>query len=229
MKFSFRNFFAVLGIFAVALPLQAQSITSPYRFLDTTQEGGFYVAHIAPGEGTLRLGSASGIAFGARYAIILSGPFMIEGDVAYFPTSHAVLDTLVVDSAFTSLGDADHSLVVATAGLRVNLTGHRTWNNIQPFLIFGVGGVAEVSRDQDAVNLAPPDARFEFGTSFAGSVGAGIAFVPGDRVAIRLDGRNLLWKIKTPAALLRGDTGRVIPTDEWVQNLAFSAGVSILF
>mgnify|MGYP006150673541 CR=1 FL=1 len=43
----------------------------------------------------------SGVAFGARYAIVLSGPFMIEGEASFFPTSPAVLDTLVVDSAGT--------------------------------------------------------------------------------------------------------------------------------
>jgi hypothetical protein len=226
---SLRYFLPMVGIFAMALPLSAQSITSPYRFLDTSQEAGLFVSHVSPDDGTLGFGSKSGIAFGARYAIVLSGPFMIEGEASFFPTSHAVLDTLVVDSAYRQLGEADHSLVFATAALRVNLTGQRTWNNIQPFLIFGVGGVVEATRDQDAVNVAPPDARYEFGTSFAGTAGAGLAWVPADRLAIRLDARNLLWKIKTPAALLRGNTGRVIPTDEWSQNLTFSAGVSLLF
>lgn len=229
MKSVLRYVLPVFGLFALALPLGAQSITSPYRFLDTSQEAGLFVMHISPEEGTLGLGSESGIAFGGRYAIVLSGPFMVEGEVGYFPTRHAVLDTVVVDSAFTRIGEADHSLVIATAALRVNLTGQRTWNNLQPFLLFGFGGVIEASKDKDAVNVAPVDARYNFGTSFAGSVGAGIAFSPTERLAIRLDGRNLLWKIKTPAALVSANTGTVTPTDEWVQNLAFSAGVSIFF
>jgi opacity protein-like surface antigen len=229
MKSVFRYILPVFGLFALGMPAHAQSISSPYRFLDSSQEAGVFVAHISSDEGTLGLNSSSGLAFGARYAIVLSGPFMIEADVMYFPTRHAVLDTLVVDSAFSRIGEADHSLVVATAALRLNLTGQRTWNNLQPFLLFGAGGVAEVSKDKDAVNAAPQDARYDFGTSFAGTVGAGVAFVPTTGVAIRLDATNLLWKVKTPAALLRSNLGRPIPTDEWVQNLTFSAGVSIFF
>ena len=229
MKSVFRYFLPVFGILALGVPAHAQSIDSPYRFLDSSQEAGVFGAHISTGESSLGLHSSSGVAFGVRYAIVLSGPFMIEADVMYFPTRHAVLDTLVVDSAFSRIGEADHSLVIGTAALRVNLTGQRTWNNLQPFILFGAGGVAEVSRDKDAVNTAPQDARFEFGTSFAGKVGAGVAFVPTGGVAIRLDASNLLWKVDTPAAFLRGNIGRPIPTDEWVHNLTFTAGVSILF
>jgi hypothetical protein len=229
MKSVFRYFLPVFGLLALSMPARAQSISSPYRFLDSSQEAGVFVAHISTGESTLGLNSNSGVAFGARYSIVLSGPFMIEADVMYFPTRHAVLDTLVVDSAFSRIGEADHSLVIGSAALRLNLTGQRTWNKLQPFILFGVGGVAEVSQDKDAVNAAPQDARYEFGTSFAGKVGAGVAFVPANRVAIRLDASNLLWKVKTPAALLRGDIGRPIPTDEWVHNLTLTAGVSIFF
>jgi hypothetical protein len=229
MKSVFRYFLSILGLATLAVPARAQSISSPYRFLDTSQEAGLYVAHISPDEGSLGLGSTNGVAFGGRYAIVLSGPFMVEGEVMYFPTSHAVLDTVVVDSAFTRIREADHSLVIGTAALRVNLTGQRTWNNLQPFVLFGAGGAVGVSRDKAAVNAAPVDARYEFGTSFAGSVGAGVSWIPVPRIAIRVDGRNLLWKIKTPAALLRKDTGRVVPTDEWVQNLTFTAGVSVFF
>jgi hypothetical protein len=229
MKSVFRYFLPVFGFFALGVPAHAQSITSPYRFLDSSQEAGLFVAHISTGESTLGINSSSGVAFGGRYSIVLSGPFMLEADVMYFPTRHAVLDTLVVDSAFSRIGEADHSLVIGTAALRLNLTGQRTWNKLQPFILFGVGGVAEVSQDKDAVNAAPQDARFEFGTSFAGKVGAGVALVPFEGAAIRLDASNLLWKVKTPAALLREDIGRPIPTDEWVHNLTFTAGVSIFF
>lgn len=229
MKSAFYRVFSSLILLAAAAPAGAQQIQSPYRFLDTSQEAGFFVAQLSPAEGALGLGPESGPVFGARYAIVLSGPFMIEVEGSYFPTSHAVLDTVVVDSAYRRIGSADHDLIIATAALRINLTGQRTWHRLQPFLAFGIGGVAEVGSDDAAVNQAPVDARYEFGTSFAGILAGGIAWVPADRFAVRLDARNLLWKVKTPAALLRGDTGKVIPADEWLQNVGFSAGVSIFF
>jgi hypothetical protein len=113
--------------------------------------------------------------------------------------------------------------------LRFNLTGPRAWHGLQPFVLFGGGAVIETSTDDDENNKAPNEARLDFGTSFAGTLGAGIAWLPSSRLAIRVDGRNVLWKLKTPAAFLRADIGRTIPQDEWVQNFSVSAGVSILF
>ena len=225
----FRLFLPVLGLLTLGTPASAQQIQSPYRFLNTSQEAGVFVASINPSEGTLRLGSESGLAYGLRYAIQLSGPFMLEGEAMYFPTSHAVLDTTVVDSAYRVLGTADHAIASGTAALRVNLTGQRTWHRIQPFVHFGVGFAMEASREQEAVDLAPETARYEFGTTFAGLFGGGISWVPTNRLAVRLDARNLLWKIKTPAGLQNSKTGQLMPTDEWVQNLGLTAGVSILF
>ena len=60
-------------------------------------------------------------------------------------------------------------------------------------------------------------------------MGAGLEYFPTDRVSIRIDGRTVLWKIKTPAALLRGPLGATMPADEWVNNITTSAGVSIHF
>lgn len=219
----------VLGLLTLAQPVSAQRIASPYRFLNTSQEAGIFVAHMNPAAGTVGLGSESGLAYGVRYSIQVSGPFMLEAEGLYFPTSHAVLDTAVVDSAYRVIGTADHTIAAGTAALRVNLTGQRTWNHIQPFVHFGVGFALGASRDQDAVNLAPETARYEFGTTFAGLFGAGISWVPTERLAVRLDARNLLWKIKTPAGLQTSATGRLMPTDEWVQNIGLTAGVAFLF
>lgn len=229
MNSLFRRFLPLFALLASALPAQAQRIDSPYRFVEPAQEAGAFVAHISTAKGTLGLGSQSGVAAGVRYGIRISGPFMIEAAVAYFPTEYAVLDTIVVDSAYRRIGTASSKLITGLASLRLNLTGPRTWNSLQPFLLFGVGGVVEASRDNDAVNAAPADARYKFGTSFAGSLGAGVAIIPAQNLAIRLDGQNLLWKVKTPAGLTRGDLGIAIPRDEWLQNFAASVGVSILF
>jgi hypothetical protein len=224
-----RIILLVLGLLTLGQPVSAQRIASPYRFLNTSQEAGVFIAQINPAESTVGLESESGPAFGVRYSIQVSGPFMLEGEGMYFPTSHAVLDTAVVDSAYRVIGTADHAIASGTAALRVNLTGQRTWNRVQPFVHFGVGFALEASRDQDAVNLAPEVARYEFGTTFAGLLGAGISWVPAERLAVRLDARNLLWKIKTPAGLQTSATGRLMPTDEWVQNIGLSAGISFLF
>jgi hypothetical protein len=229
MNRSFCHILAVVALFTAAQPAQAQRITSPYRFLEAGQEIGGIATYVRAGDATVGLGAKSGPAFGGRYGIRLGGPFMIEVEGVYFPTEHAVLDSVVVDSAFQQIGTADQTLLIATAALRFNITGPRTWHGLQPFVVLGAGAVIETSHDKDAVNQAPVDARFDFGTSFAGTLGGGIAWLPSRHLAIRLDGRNVLWKVTTPAALRRGDIGLTMPDDEWVQNFTAAAGVSILF
>ncbi len=229
MNLSFRHALPLLALLAGALPAQAQRITSPYHFLDSSQEVAGFVAHVSADRGAAGLGAKSGPAYGLRYAIRLSGPFVIDAEGLYFPSERAVLDTVMVDSAYTQLGTAKQPLAVLTGALRLNLTGGRTWHRILPFVAMGGGFAVETSKDSDALEKAPVDARFAFGTSFAGLLGAGFELFPTDRVSIRVDARNMLWKVKTPAALLRGALGPTLPADEWVSNPTFSAGLAIHF
>jgi hypothetical protein len=225
-----RTFWWLFGLFVLAAaPARAQRVDSPYRFVDTSQQAGPFAAYISADEGAVGLGATSGAAFGARYAIRISGPFMLEVETLYFPTERAVLDTVVVDSAFRKVGTAKQALLVGTAALRLNLTGARTWHGIMPYLSFGGGVTTQLSSDAEDIDVTPLDARLDFGTGFAGTLGAGFEFFPTDRLSLRVDGRNLLWKVNTPAALLRGPLGVTMPKDEWVRNLSASAGISVHF
>jgi hypothetical protein len=73
------------------------------------------------------------------------------------------------------------------------------------------------------------EARFDFGTTFAGQVGAGIEIFPVQRLAIRIDVRNILWQLKTPQALLLPNLGRTVPSEEWTNNVTASVGIAIHF
>jgi hypothetical protein len=220
---------APLAVLLSVMPAQAQHITSPYRYIDAPQEVGAYFGHVHGDPGSVGLGPQSGSAYGGRYGLRLSGPLMLDVDVMYFPTHVAVLDTLIVDSAFKRIGTATQPLAIATAAARFNLTGARTWHGLWPFVSFGAGAAIATSKDAAAIEAAPIEARYNFRASFVGVLGAGLEIFPSDRISIRLDARNLLWKVKTPAALLRGPLGTTMPTDEWVHNITTTAGLSIHF
>jgi hypothetical protein len=224
-----RRLLPVLALLLAAQSVRAQQITSPYRFLDTKQEAGPFVSYVWPAKGSLGLGATKGPAYGGRYGMRLSSALTIQVEGFYFPTERVVLDSVVVDSAFQRITTAKQNFAVATGALRFNITGSRSWHRLQPFVILGGGAVMETSTDEDETDKAPNEARLDFGTSFAGALGAGIAWLPSARLAVRVDGRNVLWKLNTPDALARQNIGRTIPTDEWVQNITVSAGVSILF
>jgi opacity protein-like surface antigen len=207
----------------------AQRIDTPYRFFDHTQGAGAAVAYINTDKGTVGLGPESGIAFGGRYHIRLSGPFFLEAEGLYFPTTRAVLDTAVVDSAFEQVGEADIAIALVQASLRFQVTGQRTWNGMLPFILLGAGLGLQAQDDDDADEGVPSEGRFDFGTSFAGQIGAGIEFFPVSGLAIRIDARNILWQLETPQALQQRDVGRTLPAEEWTNNITASVGISIHF
>ena len=75
----------------------------------------------------------------------------------------------------------------------------------------------------------PANARFDFGTSFAGQLGAGVEWFPSERIGVRLDARNLLWRLQVPDAFFLTENGRALPASEWEQNYLVSAGISVHF
>lgn len=214
---------AVAILAAGAEPVHAQNIDSPYRFVDESQSTEVYAAYVWPDAGTLDLGATSGAMFGARYTIQISGPFAAEGDLGYFPSTRAVIDTTGAAVAST-----DFSLLLATAGLRLNLTGPRTFHGLMPYVL-AVGGVAlDLAGDDAEVGDVPTEARLDFGTSFAGGMAAGVEWLPTPRFGIRLSARDLIMQLETPEPLRLAEIEDV-PEDEWVQNIILSAGITYRF
>jgi len=208
----------------------AQSIDSPYRFVDQKQAVSLFTGYIVTGQGTLELGPRSGMVFGGRYDITLSGPFALEADVSWFSKTRAVLDTVPGDTTRSVIGDADFTTLLLTGSLRFNLTGPRTYHGVQPYLAFGIGAALDMSKESALSDSLPANARFDFGTSFIGSLGGGAEIMLGQRLGLRLDARNILWKIKTPEAfLVKGEQALLLPADEWSQNFALTAGLVFRF
>jgi len=209
----------------------AQRLDSPYRFVQQSQAAGIYAAVVSPSAGRLGLGPQDAQSFGVRYGISLGGPVTVELDLLYAPTTRAVGDTAltVPDSLPTILGNANMRLLVGTGSIRFNITGARTWHGLQPFLVFGGGLATDVAAKSALADSVPADARFDFGTSFAGQFGAGLEWYPSERWSVRVDARNALWKLKYPAAFRLGERGQVIPPDEWDSNFIISLGLSYRF
>lgn len=215
--------------FAGRADAQAQSIPSPYRFIETSQRIGVTAGYMFSGEGALGLGPQSAPFMGARYSIRISGPFTAEAEAAFVPSTRMVWDTVAGDTTREVIGEANIRLALASAALRFNITGPRTWHGLQPFLIIGGGIAVDLAGDAEAEEDLPDAVRFDFGTSFAGHLGGGVEWLLSPGWSLRVDGRNTLWKLETPDAFFTTDRGLLIPTDEWAQNFVLSAGLAIHF
>lgn len=211
---------------------EAQRIDSPYRFVETSQSGGPVIGYVATGQNEREMGPESAMMFGARYGIRISGPFRVEGTIGYMPTTRSIfaVDTLAADSTDRALiGEADVKMLLAGAQLRFDLTGTRTWHSLQPFLIAGGGVAVDFASLGELEEDLPVDDRFDFGTSFAGELGAGVEWFPADRVSVRADVRDHFWKLMTPAGFVNARPEAGLPEDEWIGNWTMSAGISLHF
>lgn len=223
----------IVGVLACLPSASAgQQIRSPYRFIDTTHFLGISGGQVLTTQGRLLTGPDDAPMALVRWGMRVSGPFSIGAEVGYMPSTRIVRDTVFVtpDSVYRSLGEADFNVITVLGNVRFNVTGARTWNNLQPFGLFGAGAAFDVAGTAAADTLVQPvDARFEFGTSLAGQIGAGVEWFPSERLSARIDAYNLFWRLKVPEAFGRTLRGERFPRSEWEQNVVLSAGLSFHF
>jgi hypothetical protein len=223
-----------------AAPLAAQTITSPYEFVERSQGLYGYGTYVLADRGVIGIGPGSGVAAGAGYSIRVSGPFKFDARLAVLPTSRRVFnrrDDLVEDPeaiqadpmvGLVEVGTADLTLLLADASLRFDITGPRTWNSLQPYALLGLGGAFRVAADNAAEEaLDNVDLFVRFRNGFTGHFGGGTELFLGQRFTLRLDARNMFWRLHVPRGFITPD--RLIEDREWVQALNLSIGASIRF
>ncbi len=228
MKPLFRYTLVLAVSAAVASHASAQTIPSPYRPIEHTQSAGVFGGYLWTGAADLDLGPSSAPLVGARYTIRFSGPAAGEVSVGYAPSERTVFRNDAVlgaaEAAPVAVGTADFPLLLAEAGIRFTLTGARSWNGLAPFLV-ATGGVVTPLDDSEGDIEVTDEERFDFGPAFAVGVGGGVDWFLGDRFAVRLDARDHLWKIPTPAGL--ADAGR--EDSQWTNNLSVTLGAALYF
>lgn len=219
------------SLLVLASAASAQRIDSPYRFLDHGQRVGVFAGQLSTAQGQLGIGPQDAPTLGARWALRVSGPFSIAVEAAYTPSTRTVRDTVFVaaDSAFRAVGEADMRLLSVMGNLHFSLTGARTWNSLQPFLVLGGGVVIDMAGSPAVETEIPATARYDFGTSFAGQFGGGVEWFPSQRVSLRVDARNLIWRLSVPELFVQTPAGRQLQRSEWENNLALTAGLSFHF
>ncbi len=219
--------------------LSAQRIPSAYRFIETTQEAGPSMFTVTPRAGIFGFGPGGGRILGSYYQVRVGGPFSIQGNLGYLPTTRDVIDPRR-DEGDRKIGEADVTMGTADVRLQFTLTGPRTWYRLAPYLFAGGGIAMDFAPDQDIDMVLEEDDRFSFGPSFLGSFGAGIKLFPIDRISVRAEGIVTYWKVNTPRGFLRTDRPLLPPpegSDEpeipadgfWSVGRGFSLGIGWRF
>ncbi len=235
-----RSVFVALAAMALgAAPAASQTIQSPYDFVDRSMSLWAFGSAVFTDRGPIEIGPGSGYAAGIGYSVRVSGPFNFDARAAFLPTSRKVFEVVpTADTAavredpmvgLNQIGTADLSLLLVDASLRFDITGPRTWNRLQPYALIGAGAALRVSSD-DAIEEELPeesDLAVRFKNGFTGHVGAGVEWYATDRFSVRLDARDILWKIHVPDGFFT-DT-RIVDADQWVQTGHASLGLAFRF
>ena len=211
---------------AVDSPASAQSIPSPYRFVDTRQEIALFVGTSSVSTGRFGFGPGGGMSAGARWGIDLSGPLGFEVATGVISGTRDIINPAKVVGDL-KIGEADQRVATADARLRLTLTGDRTWHGFQPIFFTGGGIALGIGGDAPLDEQLASDDRFEFGTSFLGTVGTGLRYVLTDRLAVRGDAIFSLWKIGTPPGFTDAERGFAnVERKEWTSGRHLSLSVA---
>lgn len=222
---------AALAVVACGAPseAQAQSIDSPYRFIETGQSLGVYAGYGFTSTGALDLGPRSAPIFGPRFTIRVSGPFSVDASAGWMVTKRTVWDTIPADTSLRAIGEADMEILSVTTAMRFDLTGPRTWHRLQPFVLLGGGLAFDLAGDAEVEQTMPENVKFDFGTRFTGVAGGGVEVHVSQRITAALDARAQLWKLNTPEPFLFGEPGLYRPPDEWTQTFLLSGSIQYRF
>lgn len=224
MRVSIRHAlaFAVLMAFSAPALLSAQSIPSPYSFIERKQETGPFFGVMNANTGRFGFGPKGGLVTGGRWGIELAGPLSFEGVVGFVNGDRDIVDP-GRDEGVRVIGVGDVLMTTIDARLKFSLMGARAWNDLSPFIVFGGGAAFDVAgtAPMDA-DLLPAD-RFDFGTSFFGTLGGGTRWFLTERFGVRADGIFSIWKIGTPPGFSDPErTFEAVDESEWVSGFTFT-------
>ncbi|MEZ4417832.1 MAG: hypothetical protein R3E10_18905 [Gemmatimonadota bacterium] len=223
---------AVLGALLLALfhaPARAQTIESPFSFIDKRQAGGLFVGYRSAGTGRFGYGPGPGPIFGAVYDLEVAGPLGLDVVTTINPTTRDVINPDLPEGARVT-GSADVLLTSIEALFRFSLTGRRTWHGLSPHLSAGGGMAFESKGAQPDDERVLVDDRFSFGNSFLTTMGGGVRWIPGQRLTFRTDFGFSLWRLETPRGFADPDRAfEGVQEREWVGVPTVRAMFSLRF
>jgi hypothetical protein len=242
------EFGTLLVVLAVGLTwpcgLHAQQLSSPYRFIEPKQDLGITFSYIWADPGKAGIGPKAGPAIGIRYTRRVSRPLSLTPQIVFFRSERDIRDPSLEEG---QEDDGSGSLLLGTAGLDIllvagrinlNLTGTRTWHDLVPYFLGGIGIAIEVSgatrcRTESTTpdcQISAPE-RFEFGTSFLMQFGLGTVWLPRQRLSLRLEALDNVWRITTPPGYYFPGVTRfpIPPSSDWTNNWELGLTLSYWF
>ncbi|HEX9886045.1 MAG TPA: hypothetical protein VGA70_06135 [Longimicrobiales bacterium] len=220
---------AVLVLLLGPLAVHGQSVPSPYRYVERGQAASLFAGVLDPGQGRFGYGPSSGLVIGGRYAVEVGGPLALEGVASLFSTTRDVINP-GREEGDRKVAEADVSLVMIDARLRLNLTGRRTWHRVTPYVYVGGGIVFDRGPAQPGDAELEQRDRFKFGTGGLSVLGVGSRWFIQSNLALRTDLHLTLYQLDVPEGFKDAERGfEAVANSEWVSGRTLTLALSYLF
>jgi hypothetical protein len=233
---------STLTLLALAVPLAAQvghaPNSSPYRDIPYGRSLSLLVGDVGGDGGSIGVGPHNGQTYGVRFDIRVGAPVQLGLSVA-----RGDLERLVVSASDSVANRVDgpvkQGVTMIELALQINLTGKKSWNRLAPFL----GGSAGYMDAGGLPSGVKDSSDYKTGGKIYLAPAIGVRIYLGKSLNLRLEGRQLYWKLKypiaynlDPAAQPSGDAtthlNSVLPgnkRDEWTGARELRAGLSYSF
>ena len=225
--------FVTAALLAVmAAPGSAQIVgrapdDSPFRSLEFRQDVTLFTGWFDAGRDPAGVAPQDGAMVGARYSIRLAGPVDFMARTAFVFSERTVLNPRLGE-ADRVVGVESWPIMMVDANFTMNVTGQKSWHGLVPVVAGGIGLVSDFKAEADT-------GGFQFGTSFAFNLGAGLRWVATERMELRLDYTDYMYKIGYPSLyyLRAPDNTQVVPNTQprsfWRHNAALTLGAAYRF
>ena len=218
--------------FALAVPASAQIVgrapdESPFRSLEFRQDVTLFSGWFNAARDPAGVAPQDAAVVGARYAIRVAGPVDFMARTAFAFSERTVINPRLV-AAERVVGVERWPLMMVDANFTLNVTGQKSWHGLVPTLSSGIGLVTDFKAEADT-------GGYQFGTTFAFNLGAGLRWIATDRMEVRLDLTDYMYKIEYPTLYYSraSDDTQVLPNTQprslWTHNRALVVGAAYRF
>lgn len=176
--------------------------------------------------GKVEAGPSSGPIVGARFDLHLAGPGSVQAGINVGQLERHLIDPSA-DPDDRVAAVERQSVIMADVGAFLVLTGEKTWYGFAPY--FGASMGIALGGTVPGDTLSP----FNFSTKFMVGPQLGFRWHPGRRVFLRVEGRDMLWKLSYPNEFFDADPpvlDRALNKEsEWTHNPMLMASLGVAF
>ncbi|HEY0038025.1 MAG TPA: hypothetical protein VGB66_15110 [Longimicrobium sp.] len=216
----------------------AQTVSSPFRYIETKNSLEITAGYLFTDpelslndDVAAEFGPQSAPMISLRYNRRLGGPISANVTAGFSPSERKVISAAegqggeFVDALETG-ETVDAPLVMLEGGIRLHVTGDRTFRGFAPFVGATGGVAAELGGAEDAETRLPTDEQFDFGPAFAVGANAGVDYFATRRLSLRTELSYRIWRLAAPEGFA---TGRNADINEWKGNAGISVGAAFHF